>query len=64
MANGKIIADGKKREILSNIRILERARLIPPQIPHLSYLLYEKGVIDRRDILFLDELLRELEARL
>jgi len=33
--DGKLIYDGNPRDAFYNIRILEEARLVPPQIPHL-----------------------------
>jgi len=59
MSQGKIIGDGSFREILSNSEILEKARLLPPQIVKCAWLLSDIGV--PRDTLYPEELVRKIE---
>lgn len=39
MNRGEILGQGKTREVLSNHELLQRARLLPPQIAQVSMLL-------------------------
>jgi energy-coupling factor transport system ATP-binding protein len=56
MAEGKIIADGPKREIFDMNEELEQAFLRPPQITQLSQMLREYGI--RENLVTVDELAR------
>lgn len=47
MANGKIVADGATREVLTDPEITKRARLIPPQPTQCALLLKDLGVPER-----------------
>ena len=60
MADGQVIAEGDKRDILTDLELLDKARLIPPQIPHIAWLLNKEGLIDNYKVIHVDELVRIL----
>ncbi|RLE63577.1 MAG: ABC transporter ATP-binding protein [Thermoprotei archaeon] len=59
MSQGRIIGDGSFRKILSNLEILKKARLLPPQIVKCAWLLSDIGI--PRDIIYPEELVEKLE---
>jgi len=60
LVGGKIIYDGDKRGALTNYKLMKEARLLPPQVSQISWILYNLGVKLPKDILYTEELLREL----
>jgi len=47
MANGRIVADGDTRDVLTDLEITKKARLIPPQSTQCAWLLKDLGVPER-----------------
>ena len=58
MANGRIIADGPIKEILTNREVLSKARLLPSPITQCAWLLKELGV--PQNILTPDEFVKSI----
>lgn len=56
LSQGRVLADGDKRSILTNSGLLRRARLLPPQIPEIAEKLRERGLIGDRNCLYSEEL--------
>lgn len=54
LSRGKVIADGATRKILTDREILERARLLPPQVTQIAWELSDYGVPS--DLLWLPEI--------
>lgn len=63
MADGRIIAEGDKRDILTNLELLEKVRLLPPQIPHIAWLLRKEGVLNEHKVLYIDELIKAITSQ-
>jgi len=51
MAEGKVLAQGKAEELLTDQELLSRASLVRPQVPEVLYRLREKGLDVRTDVL-------------
>jgi len=62
MADGHIIAEGDKRDVLTNLELLEKVRLLPPQIPHIAWLLKEEGLLNEHRVLYIDELIKVISS--
>lgn len=62
MADGHIIAEGDKRDVLTNLELLEKVRLLPPQIPHIAWLLKEEGLLNEHRVLYIDELIKAISG--
>lgn len=58
MSQGRIVQDGKTREILTQIDVLREARLLPVQMTELAWNLSEKGV--PKDVLTVSEMVTVL----
>ena len=58
MTNGKIIATGETREILGNKAILDKARLVPPQIAQTAMLLGN----DFKDVFTVSEMIERIKT--
>ncbi len=58
MAEGRIIADGPTREVITNYEIIKRARLLPPQINICARLLEDLGIPS--NIITVSELVEEI----
>lgn len=54
LSEGEVVADGATRRILTNVELLERARLLPPQVTQIALELSDFGV--PRDLLWLPEI--------
>lgn len=57
---GKILIDGPPREVFSQVKVLERTKLFPPQITRLSQQLGEYGV--PTNLLTIEEFIRATEG--
>lgn len=57
MTDGKVIAEGKTRDILQNQEILQQARLLPPQIAQVSMQLGDKF----RNIFTVEEMISKIK---
>ena len=55
LSQGELIADGTPRQILNNLAILERARLLPPQLTQFAHRLADQVPQFPTDILTLPE---------
>jgi energy-coupling factor transport system ATP-binding protein len=64
LSHGQILADGSPRQILSNPEILERARLLPPQLTQLAHQLAHQDHVFPKDILTLPEAISALNTLL
>ena len=64
MNRGEILAKGKTREILGNKELLNRARLLPPQIAETAMLLNEAGAGDFRNIFTVEEMIERIKETL
>lgn len=62
MDKGKIVLDGKPKEVFVNIDTLKRIGLDVPEATELTRLLIEKGIKLPEDILDIDELFSHIEA--
>lgn len=60
MDSGKVIVEGKPREVFQNVEIMKNLGLDVPQITELAYELNKSGVNIKSDILTIDEMVREL----
>ena len=60
MAEGRILADGPKREVFSMHEIMDKAFLKPPQIIHLSQKLESYGI--KKNLVTVDEMLACFKA--
>ncbi|OYT32285.1 MAG: ABC transporter ATP-binding protein [Thermofilum sp. ex4484_79] len=60
LAKGEILYDGDKREVLTNLQLLKKARLLPPQITQIAWLLQDNNIGVPTNILYIEELLNEL----
>lgn len=60
MEEGKIVMEGKPREIFSQVEDLKNLRLDVPQITELAYLLKKEGLEIDQDILTIDEMVEIL----
>ncbi|MGN0447843.1 MAG: energy-coupling factor transporter ATPase [Acutalibacteraceae bacterium] len=58
MDDGKILLDGKPRDVFKNISLLKSVGLDVPEATELSQLLIEKGIDLKDDILDIDELFK------
>lgn len=59
MSSGQIIGDGSTREILTNLNILSKARLLPPQIAKCAWLLSDLNI--PKDLIYPEELVEKLK---
>lgn len=60
MDSGKVIVEGKPREVFQNVEIMKNLGLDVPQMTELAYELNKSGVNIKSDILTIDEMVREL----
>ena len=60
MDSGKVIVEGKPREVFQNVDIMKNLGLDVPQMTELAYELNKSGVSIKSDILTIDEMVREL----
>ncbi|MFR1709132.1 MAG: energy-coupling factor transporter ATPase [Clostridium sp.] len=60
MDSGKVIIEGKPREVFQNVEIMKNLGLDVPQMTELAYELNKSGVNIKSDILTIDEMVREL----
>lgn len=60
MDSGKVIIEGKPREVFQNVEIMKNLDLDVPQMTELAYELNKSGVNIKSDILTIDEMVREL----
>jgi energy-coupling factor transport system ATP-binding protein len=60
MDSGKIVMNGKPREIFSNVPIMKKIGLDVPQVTELAYELNQKGINIGSDILTIDEMVNAL----
>lgn len=60
MDSGKVIVEGKPREVFQNVEIMKNLGLDVPQMTELAYELNKSGVNIKPDILTIDEMVREL----
>ncbi len=60
MDSGKIIVEGKPREVFQNVETMKHLGLDVPQMTELAYELNKSGVNIKTDILTIDEMVREL----
>lgn len=60
MDKGKIILDGEKKKVFSNVRLLEEIGLGVPQITKLFFRLSEKGLVDDEMIVTVEEAKQKL----
>ena len=60
MAEGRILADGPKRDVFSMHEIMDKAFLKPPQIIHLSQKLENYGI--KKNLVTVDEMLACFKA--
>ncbi len=58
MSQGRVLRDGRAREVLTDLELLKQARLLPVQMTELAWNLSERGV--PRDILTVPEMLAAL----
>ena len=63
MDQGKVVLQGKPREIFSQVELLKKYRLDVPQVTELAYELKKAGIPISSGILTIDELVDEI-ARL
>lgn len=57
---GKVISYGTPREIFSNVEEIKNIGLDVPQVTELAGLLSDKGIIVKKDCLFIDEMVDEI----
>ncbi len=60
MDSGKVIVEGKPREVFQNEEVMKNLGLDVPQMTELAYELNKSGVNIKSDILTIDEMVREL----
>ncbi len=60
MDSGKVIVEGKPREVFQNVEIMKNLGLDVPQMTELAYELNKSGVNIKSDLLTIDEMVREL----
>jgi|GEM_PF-3558815 len=60
IVSGKVIVEGKPREVFQNVEIMKNLGLDVPQMTELAYELNKSGVNIKSDILTIDEMVREL----
>jgi len=60
MDSGKVIVEGKPREVFQNVEIMKNLGLDVPQMTELAYELNKSGINIKSDILTIDEMVREL----
>ncbi|MBE6060167.1 MAG: energy-coupling factor transporter ATPase [Clostridium sulfidigenes] len=60
MDSGKVIVEGKPREVFQNVEVMKNLGLDVPQMTELAYELNKSGVNIKSDILTIDEMVREL----
>jgi len=59
---GRVIAEGPVREVLLNLEVLHEARLEPPSVTKLFYLLTERNAVTQESMpLTIDEALQEIQ---
>ena len=61
MNRGEILAKGATREVLGNKELLDRARLLPPQIAQTAMLLNEAGLGDFRNVFTVEEMIAKIK---
>jgi len=60
MNNGKIVMNGKPKEIFSNVPLMKKIGLDVPQVTELAYELKQNGINIASDILTIDEMVNAL----
>ena len=63
MQEGRIVAEGTPREVLTRLELLQELGLQAPPMTELAVWLSEDGFLPRRDILSLDEMIEEIWNR-
>ena len=60
MDSGKIVMNGKPKEIFRNVAIMKKIGLDVPQVTELAYELRQNGINIESDILTIDEMVNAL----
>ena len=60
MNRGEILARGETRAVLGNKELLEKARLLPPQIAQTAMLLTEAGAGDFKNVFTVEEMIAKI----
>ena len=60
MDNGKIVMNGKPKEIFRNVATMKKIGLDVPQVTELAYELRQNGINIESDILTIDEMVNAL----
>jgi len=58
MADGKIVADGNVREVLTDPEVISKSNLLPPQVTHCAWLLKDVGISPK--LIKVSELVKEI----
>ena len=60
MDKGKVVMEGKPKEIFSQVKKLKELKLDVPQVTELAYLLKEEGIPIKNNILTIEEMVNEI----
>jgi len=61
MNRGEIISQGATRDILGNKELLNKARLLPPQIAQTAMLLSNAGAGDFKNVFTVEEMIAKIK---
>jgi energy-coupling factor transport system ATP-binding protein len=61
MNRGEILAQGATRDILGNKELLNKARLLPPQIAETAMLLTDAGAGDFKNVFTVEEMIAKIK---